>query len=239
MPEIAVVVGGAFAAAFAIGVSGFADALIATAIWLHVLDPKQTVPLVAATGLVNHVLPLFYLRRSIDARRMVPFLAAGALGVPIGAWGLAVVEPDPLKIGIGGFLIVCSLFMLFRPALVPLGGSRPAADGSVGFVGGVLGGLTGLSGVLPTLWSGYRGWTTDEQRAVFETYMFFMNGVILGWLGFQGRIGAQTWLYLLYSLPAIGLGVTLGFAVYRHLDDRQFRRVVLWLLLLSGMALVL
>jgi hypothetical protein len=236
--ELLVVVGGAFLASFAVGVSGFADALIVSAVWLHVLTPLEVVPLLAATGLVNHVLPLVHLRRSVRWQRLWPFFLGGAAGVPIGAWFLGDLDPGPLKIGIGGFLIACSLFMLFRPNLRPLGGTRRIADGGIGLVGGLLGGLTGLAGVIPTLWSGYRGWSKDDQRAVYESYMFFMNAVILGWLGQRGMVDPSVGRNFLWCLPAAGLGAALGFALYRHLDEQQFKRIVLWLLLISGVALL-
>jgi uncharacterized membrane protein YfcA len=47
------------------------------------------------------------------------------------------------------------------------------------------------------------------------------------------------WLTLLLIVPATFLGVWLGARLYRKLDDRRFDRLVVTLLLLTGVSLVL
>ena len=49
---------------------------------------------------------------------------------------------------------------------------------------------------------------------------------------------AEVGRLVLICLPGTGLGVWLGMKAYGRVDDRQFRRIVLWLLLLSGSALI-
>jgi hypothetical protein len=40
------------------------------------------------------------------------------------------------------------------------------------------------------------------------------------------------------GLPVLGAGMLLGFALYHRVDDAMFRRIVLILLLLSGLGLI-
>ena len=75
--EIAVLLGGAFVVAFAVGATGFADALLASAIWLHVFPPQETVPLIFLTGIVVHALSAVHLRRALEPRRLAPFALGG------------------------------------------------------------------------------------------------------------------------------------------------------------------
>jgi len=59
------------------------------------------------------------------------------------------------------------------------------------------------------------------------------------WLGGANMIGADTlWLFLI-GLSALALGTWLGLKLFGKLDDPAFRRVVLLLLLVSGISLVL
>jgi uncharacterized protein len=44
--------------------------------------------------------------------------------------------------------------------------------------------------------------------------------------------------YLLVCLPATIIGAYLGIQLYGWVDDRQFRTLVLWLLLASGLVLM-
>jgi len=59
------------------------------------------------------------------------------------------------------------------------------------------------------------------------------------WLGGANMIGADTlWLFLI-GLPALALGTWIGLKLFGKLDDAAFRRVVLVLLLLSGVSLLI
>ncbi|HEB79947.1 MAG TPA: sulfite exporter TauE/SafE family protein [Rhodospirillales bacterium] len=237
--NLAIVLLGAFLAAFAVGVVGFAGALVASAVWLQVMSPTDAVPLILATGIATHTLSLTSMRRAVSFSRLWPFLAGGAIGVPAGTWLLSNAEPRPFHLAIGLFLIAYSLFGLALPRLrtVTYGGCW--ADGMVGLAGGVLGGAAGLSGVAPTMWSGLRGWPKEEQRGVYQPFILIIHGMSLGWLAASGALNDTLAKNILMSLPALILGVWLGLRLFNRVDETQFRRVVLFLLLLSGVALVI
>jgi uncharacterized protein len=108
----------------------------------------------------------------------------------------------------------------------------------VGFLNGILGGLTGLAGILTTIWCGLRGWPKDEQRAIFQPIgvaILAMSGL---WLGINGAISTDTVWFFGIGLPALLTGTWLGLRLYGHLDEAGFRKLVLVLLLVSGLALV-
>jgi uncharacterized membrane protein YfcA len=90
------------------------------------------------------------------------------LGVPVGVTVLTWTDPAHSRAGVGAFLVLYSLYALFRPAIGPSKAAGAAVDGVVGFVNGVLGGITGLAGIVVTIWCGLRGWPKDVQRAVFQ-----------------------------------------------------------------------
>jgi uncharacterized membrane protein YfcA len=227
-----------FAASLIAGLAGFAFGLVAAAIWLHVLTPLQTTTLIVAFGLVVQGLAVWRLRRTLRFDRLWPFLAGGAMGVPIGAELLRWANPQHIRVGVGALLILFSLYSLVRPKLaVPTAGGR-AADGSVGFLGGVLGGTTGLGGILPTVWCNLRNWPKDEQRAVFQTVAVAIFAVTILWLGGTGSVSVVTVRLFLIGLPWVLVGTWLGLRFYGRLDDASFRQTVLVLLLVSGAVLL-
>jgi hypothetical protein len=65
---------GAFLRAFAAGGAGFAFALAASAVWLHVLDPLHTTVMVVASGTLLHGILIWPIRRSIEMARLWPSL---------------------------------------------------------------------------------------------------------------------------------------------------------------------
>jgi uncharacterized protein len=57
-------------------------------------------------------------------------------------------------------------------------------------------------------------------------------------LAFAGAYTAETIKLYLYGLPMLALGMWVGLKLYGKLDDAAFRKVILWLLLVSGLSLV-
>jgi hypothetical protein len=57
-------------------------------------------------------------------------------------------------------------------------------------------------------------------------------------LGIAGAITAHILQLYLLGLPAMVAGLWVGFKLYGKLDDAAFRKVILVLLLISGLALI-
>jgi len=237
--EVIIIPGGAFLAAFVVAAAGFGDALVLGAVWFHFMDPIEAVPLIVANGFVMQFQPLYKLRSVLIYDRLAPFLLAGVLGVPVGAWFLAHTEPDPFRFGTGVFLITYCLFIFLKPQQSAIQWGGKFVDAIVGFFGGILGGFAGLSGVTPTLWVGLRGWSKARQRGVFQPFVFAMHGLSVAWLGWKGLVTVDTGIRLLWCLPAILIGGWVGLKVYHLLDEQRFRQFVLALLVVSGVTLVL
>ena len=227
-----------FAGALVAGLSGFAFGLVVSAIWLYILTPLQTATLIIAFGLIVQGISVWKLRRALDWRRLWPFVAGAAAGVPLGVNILTWANPAYVRAGIGAFLVLYSLYAWFRPAIKPVK-AGVAADAGIGFLNGVLGGLTGLAGILVTIWCGLRGWPKDQQRTVFQPVavaIFLMSAV---WIGARGAVTVDTVKLFLLGLPALLIGTWLGLKLFGRLDEASFRKVVLVLLLASGAVLML
>jgi uncharacterized membrane protein YfcA len=226
-----------FVAALVAGLAGFAFGLVAAAVWLYILTPLQTATLIIAFGLVVQGYAVWKLRHALVWDRIMPMVVGAALGVPLGVVMLTQASPEYLRTGVAGVLVLYSLYGLLRPALRPVTAGGIAADAGAGFVNGVLGGATGLAGIIATIWCQLRGWPKDQQRAVFQPVgvaTFAMSAI---WLGGHGSISRDViWLFVL-GLPALLAGTWVGLKLYGRLDEAQFRKVVLVLLLVSGLVL--
>ena len=227
-----------FTAALIAGLAGFAFGLVAAAVWLHILTPLQTATLIIGFGLVVQGISVWKLRHALRWTRLWPLLIGGALGVPLGVAILGWAHPDRVRLGIGILLVLYCIHGLVRPPIKPIGNPRAAADAAVGFLNGILGGLTGLAGILTTIWCGLRGWPKDEQRAVFQPIgvaIFAMSGL---WLAVREGISTDVIRLFVLGLPVLVAGTWLGLRLYGHIDEAGFRKIVLVLLLVSGIALV-
>jgi uncharacterized protein len=234
--NLAIFVAATFLAAFVTGLSGFAFGLIAAGIWLHVITPVQTATLIVAFGLLAQGTSVWKLRHALNWSRLWPFLLGGALGVPLGVGILEWVNPRHLREGVGAVLILYSLYSLVRPNLKPLT-TNPPADAAIGFLNGILGGATGLAGIVVAVWCGLLAWPKDQQRAVFQPVAVAVFLMSAGWLGAKGAVSWDAaWLFVI-GLPALASGLWLGLKLYGRLDEQVFRKLILVLLLVSGVSL--
>jgi uncharacterized membrane protein YfcA len=229
---------GAFIGALAAGGSGFAFALVASAIWLHVLDPPHTTALIVACGTLLQLAMIWPVRHRIETARLWPFLVGAFIGVPIGAAILTRGGTGQVKVSLGAFLVVYGVYALLAPRLPRVEAGGKLADAGIGLLGGLLGGLAGYSGVLPTIWTQLRGWPKEVARAVYQPFILFAHVLTLICVGTAG-IDGKTMLLLLASLPALAGGAWLGWRIYGRLDERRFRQALAALIALSGLTLVM
>ena len=105
-------------------------------------------------------------------------------------------------------------------------------------MGGVFGGIGGMAGALPQLWSTLRGWDKDTQRGVMQAFNICMHvATLTGYVIAGNRITNETlWMFAIIT-PALLVPVLIGALVFRRLNQKAFRRIVLALLFVSGLVL--
>jgi uncharacterized membrane protein YfcA len=239
LSDLILFVAAAFAASLVAGLAGFAFGLVAAALWLHILGPAQSAALIVAFGLLVQGFSVWKLRRAVKACRLLPFIVGGAIGVPLGAELLRWLTRAEVTGAVGVVLILFSLYGLAQPKLAAVRAGGQALDGVIGVASGLLGGATGLGGILTTLWCGVRGWSKDEQRAVFQPVAVAIFAMTALWFGGLGLVGGDTLRLFLIGVPAVLAGTWVGLRLYGRLDEAAFRKTVLALLLVSGVTLVL
>ncbi len=219
------------------GLAGFAMGLVVSGVWLHIVTPVQTVALIAGYGVLTQAYGTWVLRDALDWRSVAPFVVTGAIGIPLGTFLLTYVDPAWLRIGVGVLLLCYSIYGLARPHFRPVAAGLPA-DLGVGFANGLLGGLTGLSGVIITVWCQMRVADKNLQRTIFQPVNLAAMAMNVASLGVAGAItGPTVRLYLLGLVPLFA-GLWGGLRLYGKLDDNAFRKLILLLLLASGIVLI-
>jgi uncharacterized protein len=232
---------GALAGGIVNGLTGFGSALTALPVWLQAVEPLVAAQLGSACSVLGHLRTFPTIWGAVDWRRMAPMLAAGLAGVPIGTLMLPHIGLGMFKLGVGMVLAAHCSFMLLAAGRVKVAAGYRGerwAEAVVGFAGGVLGGLAALSGVLPTVWASLKDWRKDERRIFFQAFNFTVLTAMLVASALSGLVGIRSIVAFAVAAPGTLVGASLGLAVYRRLDDLRFDRVVLVVLLLSGLALV-
>lgn len=229
---------GAAAAGFAQGVSGFAFSLVALSIWAWAVEPQLAAPMSVFGALVGQLVALPWVWRGFDLRKLLPLVIGGLAGVPLGAFLLQWLDPTLFRFALGLFqLVYCPVMLMLPPDYSWPHGGR-IADGASGFAGGVLGGLAGISGPVPTLWTTLRGWDKDTQRGVLQAFNIAMHVATLTAYALAGSLTGEVLVMFAWIAPALAIPAVLGVLLFRRLAARTFRRLILMLLLVSGLTLV-
>ncbi len=226
-----------FVSATLSNIAGFAFSAIAGGTVLHLVDdPVQAVKVLIVSSIAIQSYSVIMLWRTIRWRELLPFLLGGALTLPAGIYLLLNSPAAAYWQGMGAFLVVYALIMLFRKHPARYRGST-LIDAASGALGGITGGAAGFPGAFVTMWCAMRGLDKNRQRAVYQPYILAMQLMAMCGLDFAGR--AQSYdVSLLQYAPAALLGAYCGLVIFKQLNDRYFSIAVYLLLMLSGLTLI-
>ncbi|MEP7117367.1 MAG: sulfite exporter TauE/SafE family protein [Acidobacteriota bacterium] len=229
---------GAAVAGLVQGISGFAFAMAAMAIWVWGVDPQLAAVMAVFGGLLGQIISVIRVRRGWHLPLLWPFVLGSGIGIPLGTRLLPMLDPNRFKLVLGGLLVTCCSAMLATSRLPKITQGGRVADAGVGLLGGVMAPLSGFSGLAPALWATLRGYTKDEHRAVLQNFNLVVLSATFASLVLSGRARAD-------QLPQMGIvaaslvgPAVYGSKIYTGMSPAAFRRGVLWLLVLAGLTML-
>ena len=226
-----------FAGAFVSGLAGFAFSAVAGAILLRIYQPLEAVPLMMACSVGVQATNLWALRKNIQWKQSLILVFGGLLGVPIAVWLLQVADTKTFREGFGLLVAFYAGYMLFRPSLSYLQQMNHSRNALVGFGGGLIGGLTAMPGAIPTIWCDMHGVPKNQQRGLVQPFIAAMQIFALGLLLVRHDLSSKVLVDLALSIPALLAGSVLGILAFRTVNEQTFRKIILAILLVSGVLL--
>jgi uncharacterized membrane protein YfcA len=239
MIDVGAIIIGVFLGALVSGFSGFAFSAAAGAVLIHILEPHETIPLMMGCSIISQMITMLTLRRSVRFAANPIMLSGGVVGVALAVSLINQFDSQSLRWLFGGFLATYATYLLFRTPNLRLSLSGGISQSLVGTLGGAVGVLTAMPGALPSIWCELRGCTKEQQRGTVQPFIIGMQ--ILAMMLFAikpGGVPATLPYHLLIALPALMLGSWLGTIAFRCLDGHIFRKAVLMMLIVSGLAML-
>jgi uncharacterized membrane protein YfcA len=181
---------------------------------------------------------LWALREEIQWKQSLVLVLGGMLGVPIAVWLLQTTDARTFREVFGALVALYAAYMLFRPSLVCLQLMNRSRNALVGFGGGLIGGLTAMPGALPTIWCDMHGVPKVQQRGLVQPFIAAMQIFALALMLLRNDLSSNVLDNLLLSIPALVSGSALGILAFRNVGEQLFRRIILVVLLVSGVLLV-
>jgi uncharacterized protein len=229
-----------FAGAFVSSLAGFAFSAVAGAILLHVFQPLEAVPLMMVCSVGVQAASLFSLRETVQWKGSLVLIIGGLLGIPIAVYLLPNADTRTFRAGFGVLIAIYAGYTLFRPTLTYLRQMKSHGRNIlIGFGGGLIGGLTAMPGALPTIWCDMHGMPKSQQRGLVQPFIAAMQIFALVLMLSHNDLSSKILIDFAVSLPPLGAGTMLGIFVFHRVNEVTFRRVILTILLFSGLSLVI
>jgi uncharacterized protein len=213
--------------------------MVAMSLWAWSVEPRLAAVLSVFGALVGQIIAAVTVRRAFDRTVLMPFLAGGVFGVPLGIWLLPRFDVPLFQTFLGLLLAVWCPLMLMSDKLPPVRWGGRKADALIGGIGGTMAGIGGFGGVVPTLWCTLRQMPRDQQRAVIQNFNLAMQSVAFTLHVGSGNVQWNMVPLLALVAVAVLVPVLLGGKLYVGISELAFRKIVLGLLTASGVALLL
>ena len=218
------------------GVAGFGTALVAGPLLILCLPLSKIIPLLVLLDFVAAFGNWLPARRDVARAELLRLLPCMALGCLVGVVFLLNLKSDVLLLMMGIFISAYAIYSLAvkaRPRQVAAGWAIPT-----GTVGGLFGALFGSGGFLYALYLNAR--LPKEAARATQSALISCSTVVRLTLFVMAGVYADGALLLLAVclLPAMALGLWTGRRLTRKLSREAFVRLVTWLVLASGIALI-
>jgi len=238
MAQMWVLALGAAVAGLVQGISGFAFAMVAMSIWVWGVDPALAAVMAVFGGVTGQIISAIRVRRGWHVSILWPFLFGSAIGIPIGTRLLPYLDPNRFKLVLGLLLVVCCSAMLLTSRLPRIDKGGRGADAGIGVLGGIMAPLSGFSGLAPALWCTLRGYTKDEHRAVLQNFNLVVLSATFASLVWSGRVRGDMLPQMAIVAGSLVVPSVYGSKIYIGMSPAAFRKGVLWLLIVAGLAML-
>jgi uncharacterized membrane protein YfcA len=224
-------------AGFVQGVTSFGFALISMPLLTKFIPLQQVVPIVVVLSLLTNVAILINARRHVDLKKIWILILSSIAAAPVGTYLLLYVDANILKIGTG-VLIVLFALALIRGFSIPVRNEK-AAFIPVGLTSGLLNGSISMSGPPVALFLSNQGADKQTFRANITAYGIILNVITVCTYIFTGLLNTQVVTYISWMIPAMVIGVLLGIWAVKRINEVTFKRMALWLIIISGIWTIL
>ena len=218
---------------------GFGESLIAVPLFILFIPIDTAVPLSVLISILVALVVVLQDHRQIHFDSAKWLIIFAVLGIPIGLMILIYGNEFWVKIGLGGLIILYSLYAILGKNTLSLKADNKLWLFICGFLSGVLGGAYGVNGPPLVVYGNMRRWSAKNFRATLQAY--FLPASLIGLIGYyaKGLITMEVREYFLISLTTAIPSIFLGRYLNHKLKEGSFFKYVYWGLVIIGITLIM
>lgn len=227
------------------GFAGFGFSALSVAGLSLLMSPARVVPPIFLLEVLASVGMLRSTARDIDWPWLGWLALGNALCIPLGIAALAWLPETPLRLLIGGLLLLAAV--LLRSGVALRLTPSPGVRLSVGMVSGLVNGLSAIGGIAVAVLLSTTQIRAAALRATLVAMFLFTDLYALGVAGVVSWSGAgavplldgRMLAFALWMTPPMSLGIWIGHRSFAGVSQALFRRRVLDLLIgVAGLAVL-
>ena len=219
------------------GLCGFANTLVFTSILGFGANNVAISPVELVLGYPSNIILAWDTRKKLDKKVFIPLSIIVILGSLPGAFLLKNVDAKAIKIVFGVLVMLLGIEMLLREAnLIHVKDSKIMLA-IIGITSGVICGLFGV-GVLLAAYVSRTTDTTEGFKANMSAVFIVENTFRIITYSVLGIITANSLKLSFMLMPFMLIGVFAGIKSSRVLDEKLSKKIVIILLIISGIMLI-
>ena len=226
------------AAFFVKGLCGFANTLVFTSVLGFGTNNIDISPIELIVGYPTNLILTWQNRKRLNPRVYIPLSVLVLAGSIPGAFLLKNVNAGAIKVVFGFVVVFIGLEMMSREMSKRKVKESKAALGIIGFLSGLLCGLFGIGALLAAYVSRVTS-TSDEFKANISAVFIVENTFRIVLYSIMGIITLSALKRAALLMPFMLIGLFAGIKSSNMLNEKTVRKLVIILLIISGVILVI
>ena len=218
------------------GLIGFGAAMIAMPLLALIMNTKTAVAACNLCCIGMNILMCYTLRGQVDRRKILPLIVGSIPGVAVGTATLQMVDEQMITLMLGGLVVAYALYsLLIKPVVLRI---SPNWGFLAGLLTGYVGSVTSAGGPPSAVYTSLMGWEKDELKGTLSAFFLFAGVTVAAGHFICGLTTPEVLGLSGEALPFILLGAYWGNLYANRVNEASYRKAVLVILVLMGLALV-
>lgn len=216
--------------------AGFGAGMIAMPLLVQTIGLPLAAPMFVLTALIAKgiMITRYWSAFSLDA--IWRLIIASIVGIPLGITFARRIPERMMLILLGLIVVSYALYSLIGPRMVQLRDQRWGFG--FGLVTGLLAGAYNTGGPPLIIYGTSQSWEPAEFKGNLQVAYLTSTFALLFFYVGRGDVTGDVMRYFLLTIPAVLVGMAVGFSLERFVSPVVFRKSVLILLLLLGLTLI-
>ncbi len=214
------------------GITSFGFSLVSVPLLALIMPLELIVPMLVVFSLLLNIIVFSKIQGHINKKQIAILIIFGLISIPLGIYGLKVVDDRIIKLIVGVIIIISALAMQF--GFKVRFKNQNLAYGLTGFLSGILNGASSLSGPPVILMLSNDGLNKDNFRKTLATYFMVLNLFSIPLFLASGLLTETVLINSAKLLPALLIGTFTGIGVGNKIPDVLFKKLTLILIFVMG-----